>query len=559
MQKFPNVYRAQRTQEWLSATYDIKHDTETNLDASILLPFSMMTSERLAPSVRGSSAQTFFSKVSTRSCSRQAKNLFTQSDYLQKPSLNPAATPLPPFLLPTPPHTRSPSTSPASPAASSRRQAAAADAAATKARRHKTSTERKIERKRAENANYIPRPKNSFILFRTDFVQRHKKEAEVTGSTARAVAAVTTAALLGEMGLIRDDGQFLGSEEEMSLSLSKQASEVWNRMTEVEKQPWVDLAEKEKQAHAKRYPNYRYRPVRHGHSSPAKASSVTEFAFRSRSPSKAPSSVNSETLMPQVESVGLRLPDRLTESKEIREDFLEGPVREKHRREKLASELFCVEGGAYPSLSSIEHRAYGLSTPINQLAPRSVAAAQNSTRNLTYSSQPQLNLPQQASSALSNTFFLPLHSEYSLPVVPAVPTLPVFRKVPPTPANSAFPAAYLPIPRSPSAPIFDTRSIDAHALMSNASDTLRVGSFLDIVPTSYSAPCTPQLRTSSPLESASVTSEDTSPSFGTTSFSAHSNAVSPNADISTFESASPPADPSNVTSLQYNRSTPLVR
>ena len=148
---------------------------------------------------------------------------------------------MPIFPLPTPPQTRSPSlvSSPTSmtvvagarPVASSR-----GPAAAGVPRRVRTSTERKIERKRAENANYIPRPKNSFILFRTDFVARHKKVGEASGSTASAAAAATTAALLAAERRVKEEGYDFGGldgDELEGASLSKQASEVWHRMSHV--------------------------------------------------------------------------------------------------------------------------------------------------------------------------------------------------------------------------------------------------------------------------------------------------------------------------------------
>ncbi|KAH8114071.1 hypothetical protein DFH11DRAFT_247308 [Phellopilus nigrolimitatus] len=89
----------------------------------------------------------------------------------------------------------------------------------------------KIARKLAENASYIPRPKNSFILFRTDFVARRSGADAVNG---------------GRGGSTGGDGE--ESEEEAGSSLSKQASAVWNKMSAVEKQPWVERAEHEKRS-----------------------------------------------------------------------------------------------------------------------------------------------------------------------------------------------------------------------------------------------------------------------------------------------------------------------
>jgi len=72
----------------------------------------------------------------------------------------------------------------------------------------------------------IPRPRTAFILFRCDFVHQQKmnlKEAE-------------------------------------NDHISRRAGHIWNQMTPEEKQPWVKMAEREKQRHATLYPNYKYTP-----------------------------------------------------------------------------------------------------------------------------------------------------------------------------------------------------------------------------------------------------------------------------------------------------------
>lgn len=132
------------------------------------------------------------------------------------------------------------STLPAPPPAGTRSLTSSRSAAAAgRAVRPRSSTERKIARKRAENANYIPRPRNSFIIFRTEFVNRKTNgEGERPPSKRR-----------------HDD-----SDDERSLS--KQAAEVWQRMSDAEKQPWIERAEQEKREHAATYPHYRYRPIR---------------------------------------------------------------------------------------------------------------------------------------------------------------------------------------------------------------------------------------------------------------------------------------------------------
>lgn len=110
-------------------------------------------------------------------------------------------------------------------------------AAAGRAVRPRSSTERKFARKRAENANYIPRPRNSFIIFRTEFVLRKTGGGESKYGN--------------------------GDDDESSGTLSKRASEEWHKMSDAEKQPWVERAEQEKREHALKYPDYRYKPIRH--------------------------------------------------------------------------------------------------------------------------------------------------------------------------------------------------------------------------------------------------------------------------------------------------------
>lgn len=72
----------------------------------------------------------------------------------------------------------------------------------------------------------IPRPRTAFILFRCDFVhQRNMNPKEVEND-----------------------------------HISRRAGRFWNQMTPEEKQPWVKMAEREKQRHATLYPNYKYTP-----------------------------------------------------------------------------------------------------------------------------------------------------------------------------------------------------------------------------------------------------------------------------------------------------------
>ena len=131
--------------------------------------------------------------------------------------------------------------------------ASSAASSAVAPKRPKNSTQRKKERKLAENANYVPRPRNSFIIFRTDFVKSKMEGKGVNGSVPGCRSASASGSGSG------------GEDDEPSSSLSKQASEVWNKMSDTEKEPWQKLAEEEKQEHARKYPNYRYRPSRQTH------------------------------------------------------------------------------------------------------------------------------------------------------------------------------------------------------------------------------------------------------------------------------------------------------
>ncbi|EGN97655.1 hypothetical protein SERLA73DRAFT_139986, partial [Serpula lacrymans var. lacrymans S7.3] len=44
-------------------------------------------------------------------------------------------------------------------------------------------------------------------------------------------------------------------------NISRIAGKLWREMSKEEKQPWIELAEKEKERHAAQYPNYRYSPA----------------------------------------------------------------------------------------------------------------------------------------------------------------------------------------------------------------------------------------------------------------------------------------------------------
>ncbi|KAJ6527260.1 hypothetical protein DFH09DRAFT_827249, partial [Mycena vulgaris] len=82
----------------------------------------------------------------------------------------------------------------------------------------------------------IPRPKNSFMIFRCEFTRLHHNPQ---GSRSR------------RNGL-----------RECYRSVSGRASDAWHSLTPLEKQHYQHLADLEKAQHALDYPHYRYRPKR---------------------------------------------------------------------------------------------------------------------------------------------------------------------------------------------------------------------------------------------------------------------------------------------------------
>ncbi|EIM89286.1 HMG-box, partial [Stereum hirsutum FP-91666 SS1] len=75
--------------------------------------------------------------------------------------------------------------------------------------------------------DYIPRPANAFMLFRSDFIRRkHVPDGIQTSQD----------------------------------TLSRIVSQCWHALPEDQKAPWKVKAEHEKAEHAKKYPGYVYRP-----------------------------------------------------------------------------------------------------------------------------------------------------------------------------------------------------------------------------------------------------------------------------------------------------------
>jgi hypothetical protein len=93
-----------------------------------------------------------------------------------------------------------------------------------------TITKRNIER----DPSWVPRPRNAFIIFRCEYSREHS-----------GVAAGATA-----------------TTPQSDKTLSKRAAEAWKQLPPSERERYKDLANKEKEEHARLNPNYRFRPVK---------------------------------------------------------------------------------------------------------------------------------------------------------------------------------------------------------------------------------------------------------------------------------------------------------
>ena len=88
---------------------------------------------------------------------------------------------------------------------------------------------------RRGDPEWVARPRNPFIIFRCEYSREHAKE----GKRVRRLP---------------------GSQADKTLS--KRAAEAWHQLSAEEKNRFKKLADGEREEHARRYPNYRFRPVK---------------------------------------------------------------------------------------------------------------------------------------------------------------------------------------------------------------------------------------------------------------------------------------------------------
>ena len=99
--------------------------------------------------------------------------------------------------------------------------------------------------------NWVARPRNDFILFRCEFVRNHSRESNCSRPTRTL------------------------TEGQDKPTLSKQAAEAWYHLSPEERLFWKERAIRECKEHARKYPDYRYRPRK---STEARGRSFRSFA-----------------------------------------------------------------------------------------------------------------------------------------------------------------------------------------------------------------------------------------------------------------------------------------
>ena len=97
-----------------------------------------------------------------------------------------------------------------------------------------SSSDRRAIRNRLRDPDWVPRPRNAFIIFRCEYSRKHARDP--TDPSDRSSRCDKT--------------------------LSKRAGEEWRRLSAAEREQYKLLAEQEKVTHALQNPDYRFKPMR---------------------------------------------------------------------------------------------------------------------------------------------------------------------------------------------------------------------------------------------------------------------------------------------------------
>ncbi|EGN96307.1 hypothetical protein SERLA73DRAFT_141654 [Serpula lacrymans var. lacrymans S7.3] len=101
------------------------------------------------------------------------------------------------------------------------------------------SSDRRAQRNRTRDPAWVPRPRNAFIIFRCEYSRDHQQSNQDVKQD--------------------EDSE---SRSPTAKTLSKRAAEAWKLLTASQKTRYKELADQEREEHARRHPNYRFRPMR---------------------------------------------------------------------------------------------------------------------------------------------------------------------------------------------------------------------------------------------------------------------------------------------------------
>jgi hypothetical protein len=248
-----------------------------------------------------------------------------------------------------------------------------------------SSSDRRAIRNRLRDPEWVPRPRNAFIIFRCEYSRKHAPDP--SDSSDRSSRGDKT--------------------------LSKRAGEEWRRLSSAEREQYKVLAEQEKVAHALQNPDYRFKPVRRP------PVGVTPNPGRARI-----GSCRRNDRSAQVASLIMR-----SERGVPSHPQLDNPGNESHHSEPITAL-------APPSTGVVMGRRRSASMPQPVAAQKAVTlpAKPRTPGPISYNSSPGIDFDMVSSSSMDDS---PLYT-------PVVPTSPIPHTLP-----SGFPMVPLPEHPSP--------------------------------------------------------------------------------------------------------------